>query len=72
MKRFKLSQQGTIIGEFADMVVTPYRLSNCALNPKITSKRLLDIKGNDRGPREKISFEFLHIIKGKFSRFYYV
>ena len=58
MQRYKIGQLGTIVGEFGDMIVTPWRLSNSAIDIK---RARLQIEEE----REQISDEMLKLIEGK-------
>lgn len=62
--RKNLSAMGTVVGEFAVICLTEYRLSNCALAPEKTTKLI-----PDRGPREQIPKVYLKIIEGNYLLF---
>lgn len=57
----KLRQIGIVVGEIADVIMTPWRLSNCVLRKLEEGKRKLP----NRGPAELLPLEYLDIIEGK-------
>lgn len=57
----KLNDQ-KVINEFADMIITPYRLADCILDPTKLHNRRLD---GTEADREIVVPEFIQLIKGK-------
>lgn len=55
----EIHRAGAVMGEFADIVVTPHRLANCAIK---IGKVVKTLPG--RGEREQLREDFLTIIKG--------
>ena len=55
--------EGSAIDQIADIVVTPYRLSNCAIN-LTRAKKNLDANGVHKA-REQLKEYHLQLIKGR-------
>ena len=58
MDRHKISQFGTVVGEFSDVVVSLPRLADCAVDIKKARVKV----GEER---EQLSQEILQLIEGK-------